>query len=93
MRPYKKKTRRNFKRRTVNSSDVVAVVDGEWVMAVEGDEEEGGFSDELNTSPFRSLFGGRDLARISDHSDEISSRKGGALQVVQKIRFLLWSQS
>ena len=84
VRPSKKRARQNFKWRTVNISDDVAVVDGEGATAVDRDEEEGGFADELNTSPFRSLFGGRDLARISDHADEISSHRGGALEFYGK---------
>ena len=85
VRPSKKKTRRNFKRRTVTSSDDgAAVVDGEGVTPVDRDERDVGFADERNTSPFRSLFGGRDLAHISDHADEISSHRGGALQLYSK---------
>ena len=83
----------NFKRRTVNSSDDAAVVDGEGVTAVDRDEEEGGFADELNTSPLRNVFGVRDLAHASDQADELSSRRGGALKSYSTTIFLLWSRS
>ena len=79
VRPSKKRARRNFKGINVNSSDYVAVVDGEGATAVDRDNEEGGFADELNTSPIRIVFGGRDLAHASDQADEVGSRSSGAL--------------